>query len=252
MFFFPCLALSRTASHKILAGVAPLISYSDQGHLHPTTTLGDARRQVAGEVVGVNEKRCILVTSRVIASFHLGGSQKRGFDKGGGFGRCSPVPKFPSRSCPAMLPWQKKTMIFDIPEPHKPERRHIRQNHPFTKPPFFKKRLLQKSEGIFPSNFRVIMRGNFGGPFLLGKNRGKNPPQSSKIRVWELCGQNPYCKDLALTLLFLSINEGWIGGGRRCRAGKAPALHFGGNAAFCGAFATRTPPFWGRGERGSA
>ena len=39
-------------------------------------------------------------------------------------------------SFPAVLPWQKKAMIFDVPGLLKPERGYIRQNHPFPKPPF--------------------------------------------------------------------------------------------------------------------
>ena len=40
------------------------------------------------------------------------------------------------KSFPAVLPWQKKAMTFDIPGPQKPERGYIRQSRPFTKPPF--------------------------------------------------------------------------------------------------------------------
>ena len=41
-----------------------------------------------------------------------GFARQGGFQKGG-FGRCSPVPKFPPKclSFPAVLPWQKKAMI---------------------------------------------------------------------------------------------------------------------------------------------
>ena len=40
------------------------------------------------------------------------------------------------KSFPAVLSWQKKAVIFDFPAPPKPEQDHIRQNRPFTKPPF--------------------------------------------------------------------------------------------------------------------
>ena len=61
----------------------------------------------------------------------------RGFaNQKGGLGRCSPLPKTSSKKCfPAVLPWQKKAMIF-IPGSQKKERGHIRQNRPLTKPPF--------------------------------------------------------------------------------------------------------------------
>ena len=35
------------------------------------------------------------------------------------------------KSFPAVLPWHKKAVTFDIPGPQKPERGHIRQNRPF-------------------------------------------------------------------------------------------------------------------------
>ena len=53
----------------------------------------------------------------------FGGSQKGGFQKGG-FGGYSPVPKPGTR------------VQSDVPRYQKPERGHIRQNRPFTKPPF--------------------------------------------------------------------------------------------------------------------
>ena len=47
----------------------------------------------------------------------LGDSQKSGFQEGH-FGRCSPVPRSPpKKSFPAVLPRQKKAMIFDVPGP---------------------------------------------------------------------------------------------------------------------------------------
>ena len=52
------------------------------------------------------------------------------------FWQMFPFTKISSKqSFPAVLPWKKKAMIFDIPGPQRPERGHIRQNHPFTKPP---------------------------------------------------------------------------------------------------------------------
>ena len=43
---------------------------------------------------------------------------------------------FLQKSLPAVLPWQKKTMFFDIPGPQKLERGHIRQNRLLQDPPF--------------------------------------------------------------------------------------------------------------------
>ena len=51
------------------------------------------------------------------------GSQKGGFQKGG-FGGCSPAPKPGTR------------LHSDVPRHQKPERGYIRQNCPFTEPPF--------------------------------------------------------------------------------------------------------------------
>ena len=67
-------------------------------------------------------------------------SAEAGVPKGqfpkGWFWQMFPCTELSSKqSFPAMLPWQKNPMIFDIPAPQKPERGHIRQNRPFTKPP---------------------------------------------------------------------------------------------------------------------
>ena len=50
-------------------------------------------------------------------------NERSGFQKGG-FGGCSPVPKTGTR------------VHADVPQYQKPERGHIHQNRPFTKPPF--------------------------------------------------------------------------------------------------------------------
>ena len=65
------------------------------------------------------------------------GSQKGGFPKGG-FGGCSPVPKTRNEGAFACSPGTKtgtRALSHVTPE-RKPERGYIRQNHPFTKPPF--------------------------------------------------------------------------------------------------------------------
>ena len=54
--------------------------------------------------------------------------------------------------------------------------------------------------GFFPGEFCGGFSGGFFGAFLLG-NRGKIHPKihgKIQIRVWELRGQNPHCKDLPL------------------------------------------------------
>ena len=67
---------------------------------------------------------------------YIGGSQRVGFQKGG-FWQMFPCTEISSKkSFLAVLPWQKKAMIVDIPGPREPERGHIRQNRPSTKPPF--------------------------------------------------------------------------------------------------------------------
>ena len=84
----------------------------------------------------------------------FGGSQKGGFQKGG-FGGCSPgtktgtrvhSPKPPFWKPPFYLPMtlfgvdkrvvSKRVVSADVPPERKPERGYVRQNHPFTKPPF--------------------------------------------------------------------------------------------------------------------
>ena len=84
----------------------------------------------------------------------FGGSQKGGFQKGG-FGGCSPgtktgtrvrSPKPPFWKPPSYLPMtlfgvdkrvvSKSVVSADVPPERKPERGYVRQNHPFTKPPF--------------------------------------------------------------------------------------------------------------------
>ena len=85
----------------------------------------------------------------------FGGSQKGGFQKGG-FGGCSPgtktgtrvrSPKPPFWKPPFYLPMtlfgvdkrvvSKRVVLADVPPERKPERGHVRQNHPSTKPPFY-------------------------------------------------------------------------------------------------------------------
>ena len=85
----------------------------------------------------------------------IGGSQKGGFQKGG-FGGCSPgtktgtrvrSPKPPFWKPPFHFPVtlfgvdkrvvSKRVVSADVPPERKPERGYIRQNHPFTKPPFY-------------------------------------------------------------------------------------------------------------------
>ena len=86
----------------------------------------------------------------------FGGSQKGGFQRGG-FGGCSPgtktgtrarSPKPPFWKPPFYLPndpfwcWQKGGFQKGgfrrmFPPERKPERGYVRQNHPFTKPPFY-------------------------------------------------------------------------------------------------------------------
>ena len=56
-----------------------------------------------------------------------------------------PVPAFFMSSSETtrqdLFPWKgtlaEKNMILDNPGPQKPEREYIRQNRPFTKPPFY-------------------------------------------------------------------------------------------------------------------
>ena len=86
---------------------------------------------------------------------NFGGSQKDGFQKGG-FGGCSPgtktgtrvrSPKPPFWKPPFYLPTtlfgvdkrvvSKRVVSADVPPERKPERGYVRQNHPFTKPPFY-------------------------------------------------------------------------------------------------------------------
>ena len=85
----------------------------------------------------------------------LGGSQKGGFQKGG-FGGCSPRTKTGTRVRSPKPPfWKpsfylpmtlfgvdkrvvsKRVVLADVPPERKPERGYVRQNHPFTKPPFY-------------------------------------------------------------------------------------------------------------------
>ena len=58
-------------------------------------------------------------------------------------------------SCPAVLPWQNKATIFDIPGPQKPERGHIRQNRPFKKPPFVPLELRKAQWELSGSEYHV-------------------------------------------------------------------------------------------------
>ena len=67
----------------------------------------------------------------------IGGSQKGGFQKGG-FGGCSPAPRTGMR-VHSDVPRHPKTATrvhANVPRHQKQERGHIRQNRPFTKPPF--------------------------------------------------------------------------------------------------------------------
>ena len=60
--------------------------------------------------------------------------------------------------------------------------------------------------------------GDFFGPISLEKTGGKNPPknpQQFQIRIWEFQGQNPHCKDPALSIL---------GGGGWCARLRVTAL----------------------------
>ena len=68
----------------------------------------------------------------------LGGTQKGGFQKGG-FGGCSSGTKTGTR-VRSDVPPERKTgtrVRSHVPPERKPERGYIRQNHPFTKPPFY-------------------------------------------------------------------------------------------------------------------
>ena len=76
--------------------------------------------------------------------FEFWGTQKGGFQKAG-FGRCSAGPKTRTR-VRSDVPPERTTgtrVGSHVPLERKPERGHIRQNHPFMKPPFY-----------LPSNFR--------------------------------------------------------------------------------------------------
>ena len=70
---------------------------------------------------------------------NLGGTQKGGFQKGSfQIGRCSPETKSGTR-VRSDAPPERKTgtrVRSHVPPERKPERGHICQNHPFTKPPF--------------------------------------------------------------------------------------------------------------------
>ena len=44
--------------------------------------------------------------------------------------------------------------------------------------------------------------------FFLGKNRRKKSIAKFKIGIWELRGQNPHCKELALTIFFVGVLRG--------------------------------------------
>ena len=89
------------------------------------------------------------------AGMFLSGFRKRAVLKGRFWQtfRCTEVSS--KKSFHAVLPWQKKAMIFVIPGPPKPEWVHIRQNCPFTKPPFcflsiLSSMVLDKCSGSLP------------------------------------------------------------------------------------------------------
>ena len=68
----------------------------------------------------------------------FGGTQKGGFQKGG-FGGCSPGTKTGKR-VRSDVPPERKTgtrVRSHVPPERKAERGYIRQNHPFTKAPFY-------------------------------------------------------------------------------------------------------------------
>ena len=65
----------------------------------------------------------------------FGGSQEGGFQKGG-FGRCSPVPKFPPKGLSLQCYHSRRGLWFLIFLDPKPEWGYIRQSRPLTKPPF--------------------------------------------------------------------------------------------------------------------
>ena len=68
----------------------------------------------------------------------LGGTQKDDLPKGG-FGGCSPGTNTGTRVRSDVPPEQKigTRVRSHVPPERKPERGHIRQNHPFTKLPFY-------------------------------------------------------------------------------------------------------------------
>ena len=100
---------------------------------------------------------------------YFGGSQKGGFQKGG-FGGCSPgtktgtrvrSPKPPFWKPPFSLPMtlfgvdkrvvSKRVVSADVPPERKPERGYVRQNHPFTKPPFYLPGNINSNNDFFPA-----------------------------------------------------------------------------------------------------
>ena len=89
-------------------------------------------RNLGARYQGYTNWACCILQNGAFLSFVLGGGG--GFAQGW-FWKMVPCTEISSeKSVPAVLPWQKKPMIFEIPGPPKPERGHIRQNRPCTKP----------------------------------------------------------------------------------------------------------------------
>ena len=103
--------------------------------------------------------------------------------------RCTQIAS--KKSFAAMLSWQKTAMILEIPWPPKPERGHIRQNRPFTKPPFCFLSILRSfylrlcsiclSPALFRACFCIRLRLESENPRAHKNKIDASPPAKPKI-----------------------------------------------------------------------
>ena len=96
---------------------------------------------------------------------NFGGTQKGGFQKGG-FGGCSPGTKTGTR-VRSDVPPERKTgtrVRSHVPPERRPEQGHIRQNHPFTKPPFYLPVIIGGCKDHRRFHFDLMSSAEFGTP----------------------------------------------------------------------------------------
>ena len=96
--------------------------------------------------------------------------------------------------------------IFDLFYPHPPK-----PTFDLFLTNFSREGFCRNPRGIFPNKVLGEFCGgffvDFFGPFSLEKTGGKIHPKihgNFQIRIWEFRGQNPHCKDQAMTILMSS------------------------------------------------